>query len=508
MKNNSHTNCSQNVIIGTNGKKYKDDAKNVLLVEFKDTAAEQSFKKKLTVYNKSVGYQLQQAKKDLMQWTPKQDFSAYAAQKVDKAKATIEELEGELMVQYFYDPFDEKMPNKTSQLLVPAGFWYLCENIENKIHMNTEVEPFYLKGNREYQDEMTKEMLKYKRATGVLATGLGKTRVITTMCLSFLKKQKRCIIIVPTQSLVDQFVNSVKQFHESVTGAYTGKKPKLGTDILVTTVGTAEAHIDKFDVVFIDESHHASASTWYNLLSECTSTDYVYNVTATPMRADGLDIGIHAFGGPIVYDRDLVWGIENNFLENYDAYIVHNHAWKKRNNPHGSLFFPKQTMRAVAYKNIVSNQYFLENIKKLLIKTQKVDNQRKVLVLFGTLRPAERLKSLCTEPELAFRVANSKFKKPLHDFQQGKVNILVATNKLVGEGIDIPDIDVLVLCTQNSADGVSLQALGRMLRKKTTGRKPILFDIVARGYEPFHRAATTREKIWQASADCVKKLKI
>lgn len=447
----------------------------------------EKLKKELTITNKSMSFQVYRLKKSIKSFASIDKPWAKAAAK--KVRAELAVVEDKISTEYFTEDGDS--------VIAPAGFWYLAD-IKDESNLNTEIKPVYLKGNRQYQRDSVDELLRYKRATCVLATGLGKSRCIISLAISAMLVGKRTIIIVPTKDLVEQFILSVKDFHQSVTGAHSERKPKPGCDIMVCTVGSAARHADKFDVIAIDENHHNVAETWANLLS-MSHAEYVYGFTATPFRSDGMDKAIHAFTGPIVYERDLIWGIKEGWLEKFDAYSVSVSAMEGD----CEIRIPSSKANTTAYKRIVGNKEFLNKVAMLIRNAHS--SGRRVIVLFKTLAPAKLLAKICSK-DIKFGVADAKYKKPLRDFQNGDTNILVATSKLVGEGIDIPGADTLILCTQNSSDVITFQALGRILRKAEDKKKPLLIDIIADGYNSFEESGKKRLKVWDKAADSVTKI--
>lgn len=456
-----------------------------LVIAEGDQSSINKLKNTLTLTNKSLVFRAQMIKKSISRVRNNPD-------RLLKLRTELRDTEENIKTEYWHE--------HEEGLLIPAGFWGLAETTDGYEKDNTQ--PYHISFLRGYQKEAVTECLKYKRATCVMATGTGKSLTMTSLALSHIKQGRRIIIIVPSVDLVDQFVESVKGVHDSVTGASGTKKPKLGTDILVCTAFSAQKHIDKFDVVLTDEAHRAPSATWANLLGSADHIEYVYNFTATPFRADGLDLAIHAFGGPIVFERDLKFGIDNGYLKPFDVFTVDLYAQYNETTP---IMLSDSVMHTSAYKKIVSNKYFLNKTADLLKKAHK--SGRKVIVLFKTLAPARELARLC-KGEIEFTVANADWKKPLDDFKNGKSSVLVATSKLIGEGIDIPDADMLILCMQNSSDGMTYQALGRVLRLSEGKKKPIVIDITANGYNSFERSSLKRKAIWNKTADSVKVLKI
>jgi superfamily II DNA or RNA helicase len=100
------------------------------------------------------------------------------------------------------------------------------------------------------------------------------------------------------------------------------------------------------------------------------------------------------------------------------------------------------------------------------------------------------------------QVANANYKKPLNDFKEKKTQLLIATDKLVSEGIDIPSVDTLFLVTQHGSNVITFQAIGRILRKGSE-KKPMVIDIEVKGFDQYERSANKRLAIYQEIADNV-----
>ena len=219
-------------------------------------------RKMCTVTNKSVMFQLQRANKALAYFEeclkqadndlgPGSTKAIMLEEKIEDKRQEVEKLRPNVKKEYWGD-------NEDGTLSLPAGFWWMCENITNNDHLNTEVPyvPLPEKNGRtprDYQIEVTKELLKHKRATCEMPTGTGKTVMISMVCNSMLEAKKRVCIIEPTVELVEQTTNAMKVYFDKVCAVGGGRKFKPGTDVCVTTVHSALENIDKFDAVLVDE---------------------------------------------------------------------------------------------------------------------------------------------------------------------------------------------------------------------------------------------------------------
>lgn len=452
-------------------------------------------KKKLTLTNKSILFQLKKAKENLDHFSQiaqsQLNHQGQISYQVEKSIVfytnKIKELQKDAIQEYFID--------HGSHLEITSGFWWLAEKIEGDFHLNTEIKPYYIDFLRDYQKEAINELIKYKRATCVLSTGLGKSLCIASLTISAVNSGKRVFIIVPTEYLVGQVYDTIKKFISSVT-AYGGKRknPIFGSDVFVCTVNSAKQFIGSYDVVITDESHHISSRTWTEALLAAEKSQYVYNFTATPFRSDGLDLAIHAFGGKTVINKSVRWGIENGWLANPSIYITEIDT---------GLRLTDKTVMASAYKKLVQTKPVMELVKTKALSA--LSKGRKVLVLFKTVNAGLQLKKIMAN-DFQFNVASSKNKKPIDDFKQGLTSLLVSNDKLLSEGVDIPDIDTLIVVLQNSSDTMTYQALGRALRKSPNKQDVIVLDVAVKGYNQFERAKIKRADVYRTITNNIKVL--
>jgi superfamily II DNA or RNA helicase len=428
----------------------------------------------LTVENKGIGFQLMRAYKAMKYYAEVADqekatlgcIQPRTGKMLGENKAIIKELEPKKSVKFFEDIEGE--------MLMPAGFWFLTGNREQDYHLNTDIpRKVFIPGLRLYQEELVLELLKYKRATGVLATGLGKTRVIAALAVAAAQADKRTFVVVPTDYLVGQLTDTMKEYHDSVTSAGGGRHSKLGTDIFVCTAQSAQKHIGPFDVIIIDESHHSPADTWADLIAAADKSTHIYNLTATAFRADGMDLGIHAFGGPVVYSKSVRWGIANGFLSPLEVNIK---EFRFRQPP-----VRENALATSAYSKMVGNPHVLSWVCEQL--QAALGKDKKCILLFKTLKMANKFKKLA-KGRVEFSIASAEFKKPLRDFCDGKTQLLVATDRLVSEGIDVKDADVLFLLTENSSDVITYQSVGRVLRIAEGKPKAVVIDVAVTIKEP------------------------
>jgi superfamily II DNA or RNA helicase len=198
---------------------------------------------------------------------------------------------------------------------------------------------------RDYQVEGISRVIKYRNCTEEISTSGGKTLMAFLLFRYLLEKGevKKMLYVVPNISLVTQTEEEFYSYEEDC-----GKKPiwksqcvfggsgKKEDDKANIIFGTFQSlakkdleYFSKFDAVFIDETHHARASSIKNILVKSYNSKYNVGMTGTLPPEDSLDsFTVQAYIGPCVYvvkSADLiaanfatpvkVVGIEMDYLE-------------------------------------------------------------------------------------------------------------------------------------------------------------------------------------------------
>jgi superfamily II DNA or RNA helicase len=183
-----------------------------------------------------------------------------------------------------------------------------------------------------------------RSVVGRLATGMGKTIVFADTIKRF---QKRALVLAHRSELIWQARNKIEQ----VTGykfqvemgdyrAVNNFEPDLfnpenvGDAGVVATVQTLTAGGDglgritkflptDFDLLIIDESHHATSSSYRRIMDYFLQNPKlkILGVTATPNRADEESLG--QIFNDVAFDKDMNYGIREGWLVPIEAQAVH-----------------------------------------------------------------------------------------------------------------------------------------------------------------------------------------
>ena len=376
---------------------------------------------------------------------------------------------------------------RDDKIVVPPGFIDEFKiDVDNRVDTGAMISlPWAIEPPkpRPYQEDAIELMLNNKRGVINMGTGLGKT--LTT--IHFLRKFKRkALIVCPSSSIANGFYEELcKAFGKNRIGYMGGGKKKVG-DITVGLAQTIAKNTDLLQdlgVVFFDETHHISASTFYTIANNLGVVGRMFGLTATAFRSDGKDIFIEAALGKVLIKLDAAWGIEN-----------------------GWLAFPHFIIRKV---NTIGPSYKgdkLKNYKKHVLESKEmtevickdinwaVGKQQSVLVLVSEIAHGELLAKATGLPLATGE--NKESKNLIEALNDGKIPGLIATASLVGEGCDTRRVDVLVLANFAGSAGPVTQNVGRGLRKYPGKEEVIVFDYMPNN-PMLARHCNTRIKVFK-----------
>lgn len=414
----------------------------------------------------------------------------------------LEELESELaknkamLLIHYYKDVSENI------IQVPRGLWWFAENNVCKTDLKFCEFPDNELGikPRDYQTQSVEELIKLDRGMIELATGLGKTIVLAY--LTHILKQNhgedfRVMIVVPNVALQEQTLAFLKNFFPDATSIGGGKKFKNGTTMIVGVVNSCIQYSDRFDAIIIDEVHHSASDMYCDLVGNARKAKYVWGLTATPTRADGMILGVHSNVGPVLFRRNTQWGVDNGYLSPATFYMANFSHVKK---------YYSNIAEAKAYSYIVTSPHVVKECVKFIY--HMLSKGRTILFLTKHVKPSQKLAELVGNAlGMTIEVAHGKYKKPLKDFKDGKIQVLFANDDLCGEGVDIPNVDCMFNLTQRSSESKIRQILGRGLRRSEGKEQLIFFDFVLSGYGEYRKNQSGDNKWVDQYANAARKRK-
>lgn len=237
--------------------------------------------------------------------------------------------------------------------------------------------------------------------------------------------------------------------------------------------GEVKSFIQEYGMVIVDECHHVSSITFENVLKHVRA-HYVYGLTATPIRKDGLQPIIFMQCGPIRFFADAKAQIQK---QTFRRYLV------PRFTSYRHITGEKQSFTALSQslaESEVRNALIVDDVSNAVI------SGRTPIILTSRTSHVELLAGMLESHNFTvIRLTGegtSKHKREilqrLQNISQDAPLVIVATGKYVGEGFDFPRLDTLFLALPISWKGLVAQYAGRLHRENEGKSDVRIYDYI------------------------------
>ena len=319
----------------------------------------------------------------------------------------------------------------------------------------------------------------------VLATGLGKTVVMAEVVSWLFDQEKlpngKVLVLAHVKEIVRQltlgFWDQLPKW-VSTHILMGGEFPSYWEGVTFSTIQSAKSHLNKlpeFDLVLIDEAHHVGANTFQKVINSLQPS-MIGGVTATPWRGDGFDID--EILGPPVAQMGISEGLAHGFLcdvdyrliaDNINWDFVRDHSKYKYSIKHlnKKLLIPERDDKAA---RMIATTFDEENRNSAILFSPSIDHATNM---------AAWLKRYGYTVEVITSDQNNREQDILmSNFRAGKFQIAVTVD-MFNEGVDIPDVDMVVFMRATHSRRIFVQQLGRGLRISKGKDKVIVLDFVS-----------------------------
>lgn len=432
---------------------------------------------------------------------------------IDVAQETINavyEYKADIPVIVSSNGFDAAVKSYQSTLLarkIPLQLWD-----SNTLVSRTKRLPdktYNTKEPRDYQSPAIDEIVNAyfagdgNRALVVMATGLGKT-FVAAESVRRIRANNPCKVLVcaHTNDLVYQLEKAFWPFLKPsektlIWNSYERPTAEMldGADMTFACVDSVSGWIEAgkelpdYGILLVDECHHVGSSMYDRVFDALSAGkpggSFALGLTATPWRPDETDLTQY-FGEPRV-TIDMVTGLNKGFLANVDYRMyTDNINWDALQNVQGHSFSPKQINRT-----LFINQWDDSVVYTLRDAWSEQPNPR-AIVFCGTIEHAlimrDKINTLgfCKAEAIYSGNAGNEYEplsqykrnRILSDFSDGTVNVVCVVD-IFNEGIDVPDVNILVFQRVTHSRRIFIQQLGRGLRISEGKDKVIVLDFVS-----------------------------
>lgn len=325
----------------------------------------------------------------------------------------------------------------------------------------------------------------------VAATGVGKTFLAAFDSKGF----RKILFVAHREEILSQAERTFRCVRpEMSTGYFSGEQKDKDCDILFATVQTlGRKHYlndgnfarDQFDYIIIDEFHHAVAESYKNII-KYFKPKFLLGLTATPERLDSQDV-FALCDYNLVYEVRLKEAINKGWLVPFRYYGV----------------FDETDYSRISYKN---GRYDEKQLEEELSINKRADLILQHYLKYGSRRAL----GFCSSRGHAVFMAKyfsdhgikscavisgnaSTFrynlegnhestylmdrKDVVQKLKKAEMQVLFSVD-MFNEGLDVPEVDMVMFLRPTESPTVFLQQLGRGLRKKGSKKYVNVLDFI------------------------------
>lgn len=327
----------------------------------------------------------------------------------------------------------------------------------------------------------------------VSATGTGKT-VMAAVDYARLRSQlprARLLFIAHREEILKQSRASFAQvlrdgnFGEMWVG---GTVPIEFEHVFASIQSLTAAELEDldpahFDVVIIDEFHHAAASTYTRLLNSLSPQELL-GLTATPERSDGHSV-LHWFGDRIAAELRLWDAIDQHRLTPFSYFGIADDLdlreipWRR-----GTGYDVGELTDLITGTDVWARKV----LKEFKEHVGRVDGVR-ALGFCVSVAHARYMARVFEEHGVKAQAiwadtSDDERARALTDLQAGRTNVVFSVD-LFNEGVDVPAVDTLLMLRPTESPLLFLQQLGRGLRKSAGKSVCTVLDFVGQHRREF-----------------------
>lgn len=314
------------------------------------------------------------------------------------------------------------------------------------------------------------------KALLISSTGTGKTYLSAFDVKNF--NAKKMLFVIHREQIAKDAIKAYQNIMPDKTyGLFSGNRKELSANYVFTTVQTMSKQSNlelfsqyEFDYIVIDEAHRSAAKT-YQSITEYFKPKFLLGMTATPERTD-----------------------DNNIFKNFDYNIAYEIRLKEAMEEDMLCPFHYFGISELTIDNKVIDD---ESHFNDLISSDRVDHIINQITYYGF--SGERVKGLmfCSRNEEAEKLSellNEKGYKTIalsgkhsQEEREKAIDDLCATERLLdyiitvdifNEGIDIPELNQIVMLRPTQSAIIFTQQLGRGLRKNSEKKYVNIIDFI------------------------------
>lgn len=411
----------------------------------------------------------------------------------------LSQIDNRLILEKFRTVFDQYWDDKVFEQYDPARDrerWDKAVQRQsedsNRFLLSLQIDP------RPHQVEIL-ESLAAEREKGhtrnlvVAATGTGKT-IVAALDYRRLRSQlgpRASLLFVAHRHEILQ--QSQALFRVALSNPVFGHRPGDGEGLRAhehVFASIQSLHADRlsslapdaFDMVIVDEFHHAAAPSYAALL-EHLRPKFLLGLTATPERNDGRPI-LHWFDDRIAAELRLWKALDQGLLSPFQYFGVNDDTDLSH-----VTWTPTGYSSAELRNVYTANDLWAKRVLQELHRRVSAVSKMRALGFCVDIEHAEFMRDRFNEAGLASaavsqRTSDRARHEALARLRGGELRAVFSVD-LFNEGIDLPDVDTVLFLRPTESPTVFLQQLGRGLRRSRDKDCLTVLDFIGGAHRKF-----------------------
>ena len=319
------------------------------------------------------------------------------------------------------------------------------------------------------------------RALLISATGTGKT--YASAFAAQYKEYKKVLFLVHREQIAKQAIKSYKKIFGNTRtyGLLSGSAKEVDRDFIFSTMQTmrkleimGQFARNHFDLVIIDEAHRIGENTYQQII-DYFQPQFLLGMTASPDRTDGFDV-YNLFNHNIAYEIRLEKALEEDLLCPFHYFGITDLTIDDE------VYTGKDTRK---FDDLIADKrvdYIIEKINYYGYSGDRV----KGLIFCSRREEANKLSELFNQRgynTISLSGANSQTEREnaierlTNDDIEDKLDYIFTVD-IFNEGVDIPEINQVIMLRPTQSAIIFIQQLGRGLRKFQNKEYVVIIDFI------------------------------
>lgn len=361
--------------------------------------------------------------------------------------------------------------------------------------------------------EAAREVQGHHRNLVVAATGTGKTVVAALdyqrLCMES-GRELKLLFVAHRREILEQSLSTYRavgqsgSFGELYVGEHKPAEWKHVFASVQSLKGLEQFERDHFEVIVIDEFHHAEATTYRNIMDYFHPIELL-GLTATPERGDGINVADEFFDGRIASELRLWDALDGDLLVPFhyfglaDDVDLSRVEWKRGN-------YDLQALSSLYTGNDARAAKIIKELRDKVLST----NEMRAIGFCVSVQHAHYMAEVFNRAGIksvavSGATDSEERSSALASLRSKDINCIFAVD-LFNEGLDVPEVDTILLLRPTQSSTIFLQQLGRGLRRAENKAVLTVLDFIGQQRREFRFAPKYRALTGTSRAGLVRQV--